>query len=425
MIDYITHSDSSTKTMSYIGKEEAHSQRYTKTRNLVCGGQNLANDYQGHFNWLYSAMQMLATRELAGKADKPKQAHHLIISFSEKDFPKVTGDDLQKQAQQAYELVDGYLKERFPPTAQYALAIQRDGKGGYLHAHVCLNSVNFDGKTLSTDLFDKFKLDKSLNDYFNKHFEDVTGRKFEPVKPTKEKSNGDYWNKKHKEEDAKKGKKPYIWKDDLRERIDLALRISVNSDEFFANLKKQGVDAGESNTTIDGKRKKSFTYSFIDENEQFQTIRAYRVRRGKAIGLGKQYMYDPIMEQLAENKAAHIDYVDTPHELPKTQPLPAFQAPTYHVPTTPAPKPTQATTEPTVHFVDAVPPQTQPVQATTPVQNLSKEKATKRRRKRFKQAQQTRIRRKHIRGSQDTSLRDSVKPIPNAPKKNDDRQLGF
>ena len=79
MIDYVTHSNNSTKTMAYLGKQEAHSQRYTKTRNLVVGGQNLALDYQGNFNWIYGAMQMRAVRELANKADKKIQAHHLII----------------------------------------------------------------------------------------------------------------------------------------------------------------------------------------------------------------------------------------------------------------------------------------------------------------------------------------------------------
>lgn len=345
MIDYVTHSDNSTKTMAYLGKQEAHSQRYTKTRNLVVGSQNLALDYQNNFNWVYSAMQMRATRELAGKADKKIQAHHLIISFSDTDFPKTDDEKtLQTQAQQAYTLVYGFLKEKLKTSSQFALTVQRDGNGGYLHTHCCINSVNVDGTTFNTNFFDKEKLDKSLNDYFVKNFQKVTGREFTPVVAQNEHSNGDYWNKQHKDDENH-----YVWKDDLRDRVEKAASISLNFAEFNKFLGQKGV------TTKLSRTKKTFTYIFTDEQGVERHIRAYRMRKGKATGLGKEFTREQLQARFEQNKADQIDL--------------------------PTPKPTKQSTEqrtePVVHIVQVVQPQ-----KTVIPQPVKTEQKRKKRRKR-------------------------------------------
>ena len=300
MISKVLSSNNSTQLLKYIGKDDPHHVRYSNHRNLLVYTQNLDNDYSGKPNYMYTAMQMRALRQASGRDKKDTQAFHLIISFSERDFPPTYGKKLKRQARQARDLVVGFLNERFVNSSQYYLCVQRDGRGGMLHVHLAINSVTTKGTVFNTQqltMFDNEKrhikgFKKEFDNYLVKNFKRVTGREFKPVVPKKEQFQKSKVYRIKERED-------YIWQDDLRDSIDVALRDSTNIEEFEANLAKY-------NVTIKRKtyhKKPSFTYYFTDARGKKQRMRAYRKdpKTGLIQGLGRIYMPDMVQAQLHQN----------------------------------------------------------------------------------------------------------------------------
>lgn len=405
MISKVLTSKSSTGLMSYLGKETAHSTRYTDERNLVVSSHNFRNDYSGKFNWAYSAQQMVALRELSNRQDKETQAYHLIISFSDDDFPKATGKTLQEQAKQALKLVDGFLEKRLGDKALFATTIQRDGSGGYLHAHVAISGINVDGTAFDTPkvhMVGKAGLQRALDSYMVEHFPEVTGREFTPVVPNSkpELLPTTYWLEKRKAQyDG-----VYSWKEDIYNRVEKASYMALSMTDFYKYLDKAGVTATPN--TYHGKE--SLTFEFDDPKDKHHKIRAYRVKRGKMIGLGEEFMIDPLTARIKENarQQAILDREKQGKQVAPTVPAPKIK-------TTQPQK-----TEQTVHIFDAVPPQ-KPVIS----QPVKTEQKRKKRRKRKTVKSVNKVPKlknsyaENVSQNEDFSLRDSLSQIPDISDK--------
>ena len=307
MICKVLKSTNTTQLLRYIGKDEPHNIKYTNHRNLLVYTQNLDPDYTGKPNFMYSAMQMKAVRKLSNEKRPPKKkrdsktaGYHLIISFSEKDFPPAYDKKLQKQARQARDLVVGFLNERFKNTSMLYLGVQRDGESGYLHVHCGINAINTDGKVFDTRQISMFdSLDgkvkgfrNEFNKYLVKHFKEVTGREFTPVVPKKKQ----FQKSKVYRINQRDG---YKWQDDLYNRVDTAFYNATDMKEFEKILDDYGVTLKR--RTYHGKP--SFTYHFEDKNGQEQNMRAYRISRktGEIGGLGRKFMPDMVEVQLHKN----------------------------------------------------------------------------------------------------------------------------
>lgn len=297
-------SKSSFNLVHYILDGEAHNKRFTNDRNLYVNGHNVFTDYQNKFNSNYLASQFYAVRKMAGKIKKRTQAFHNIYSFSDDDFPPTNDKkELLKQAKQAYKLVDGFLKKQLPEDSQYLIGIQRDGAGGKLHAHVALNSVLINGKTLDTNdlsLLQKVTVKQiskqkvrtvskgvfeKIQDYLADNFQKVTGRSYQRI--DRDKSN--LVNSKA-QQIAKRG--GYVWKEDLKDRIiDVAQNVD-NLDDFKAKLHDvYGVDIKEyqaSTGEVDSNGKKikrlAYTYSFTDSNGKKHKSRDFRYTKKRGVG---------------------------------------------------------------------------------------------------------------------------------------------
>lgn len=287
--------------MHYILDGHAHNNKYTNERNLLVGGHNIDRDYQNKINVNYTDAQFYAVRKIAGKTTKKTQAFHNIYSFSETDFPAPKNkQELQKQAQQAYKLVNGFLKKQLPDDAQYLISIQRDGAGGMLHAHVAINSVLINGKVLNTnDLSLLYKIDQrsktrskglleNWQDYLTDNFKDVTGRNYERA----ERDLSNIVNSKAQQIENRGG---YVWKEDLKERITAAAQQSTSMDQFKQNLKDvYGVNVKEYMSSIgklDSKGNKikrlAYTYSFKDDKgKQHKSRDFHMTKKGAVRGLG-------------------------------------------------------------------------------------------------------------------------------------------
>lgn len=227
--------------IKYLLDGKAHDQTLTAFRNLAVSGHNLMAT-KGIFNqqivdktylWPFVANQFQATQQMSYAASKGRkksiEAYHMIFSFSNAEFP-LNGNQ-QKEAQQVVKLVGGYLNQRLPKDSQWIMAVQRDGRGHKLHAHVALNSVQVaTGKTIQKQYVSwrdlvyqkdgqpvrQQGLASTFDDYLTKNFEKVTQRPYAPVKASRV-------NRVHSSEEQIIARGGYDWRQDLKDRITKAM----------------------------------------------------------------------------------------------------------------------------------------------------------------------------------------------------------
>lgn len=151
-----THScRSSYGRLQYLFQEPPHSYQKTSQRVLACTGFNikLLHDSNGNIsatqNGAYLEKQFKANLKKAHNPKRTYQAQTLIISFSTEEFDTA---DLNRQAKQALVLVQHFIHQHFAD-AQSVIAIQADGEGGKLHAHVVFNTIKSNGRTIPTNRF--------------------------------------------------------------------------------------------------------------------------------------------------------------------------------------------------------------------------------------------------------------------------------
>ena len=293
MISKLIKSNNARHLINYLLKEVPHNKKYADKRNYLVGSQLIDPVKNNIYDPTYTSFQFAEVRSRARNTHKKTQAYHLIFSFSEDDFPTPHEKDpkkqkqiLTQQASQAGKLIKGYLKEHFPDDAQYLYAIQRDGKGHKLHAHVAINSVVFGGKTLNTreyttvidtkrNVYDRnlhkrvakaFKGINSTSDqYMLDHFKEVTGRDFVPVVPNKE-------NLVAPEVSQIKTRGAYSWREDLKDQIYDAFSHSESLDEFKEACALNGITVTERHQKVtDGHgniaKRRAFTYTFTSQEK--------------------------------------------------------------------------------------------------------------------------------------------------------------
>lgn len=301
-------SKSSFNLVHYILDGEAHNKRFTNDRNLYVNGHNVFTDYQNKFNSNYIASQFYAVRKVAGKTKKRTQVFHNIYSFSDEDFPPTTDKkELQKQAKQAYELVNGFLGKQLPKDSQYLVGIQRDGDGGKLHAHVAINSVLLNGKVLDTNKLSLLNevhvkqknkqktrivgkgVFEKIQDYLSSNFQKVTGRSYKRI----ERDLGNL--KSASSEQAERRKQGSSWKEDLKQRI-IAVASSVDNlsdfktqlnDVYGVTVKEYQASTGKLDATGKKIKRLAYTYSFKDDSGKLHKSRDFRyTKSGGVRGLG-------------------------------------------------------------------------------------------------------------------------------------------
>lgn len=289
-------------TLKYLIDEKAHNKELTADRSLLYSGRNVETDYHKKMNAQYLTAQYWAVRQQAKHPSKTTQGHHLIISFSEAEFP-IDENHLQQQALQAEKLVNGFLQRHLPKQAQYLVAIQRDSEGHNLHAHVLINSVMTNGKVLNTNLVSvtnhgtRHGLRSQFDQYLTENFERVTGRPFTPIKPDKE-------NLVHSSAAQLDRHGRYIWKEDLKERITEAFNKAVDlvsfkqilATEHHVQVKERRAAIGKDSN---GKKvyRPAFTYRFTDQDGHERSARDFAYGKNGALkGLGVMFSPGRLLE---------------------------------------------------------------------------------------------------------------------------------
>lgn len=241
-----THScHSSYNRLKYVFNEPVHSYQKTDKRVLAATGFNIKmlHDNDGRIsvtqNGAYLERQFRTVLKRAHNPKRRYQAQTIIISFDPSEFDT---SDLKAQSQQALQLVQHYVRKHFAD-CQSAIAIQSDGDGGKLHAHVVMNTIRPSGKTVATNRFNIQKLRKDFDEEMQTNYQKVTGRQW--TNPIHNQSNRqDIHNLTTKSE----------WQQQLKELIN-QIKVKVdNIADFLKQLEQHGV------TVTKRQKGKSWTY---------------------------------------------------------------------------------------------------------------------------------------------------------------------
>ena len=241
-----THScHSSYNRLKYVFNEPAHSYQKTDKRVLAATGFNIKmlHDNDGRIsvtqNGAYLERQFRIVLKRAHNPKRCYQAQTIIISFDPSEFDT---SDLKAQSQQALQLVQHYVRKHFAD-CQSAIAIQSDGEGGKLHAHVVMNTIRPSGKTVATNRFNIQKLRKDFDEEMQTNYQKVTGRQW--TNPIYNQSNRqDIHNLTTKSE----------WQQQLKELINQIKVKVTNITDFLQQLEQRGV------TVTERQKGKSWTY---------------------------------------------------------------------------------------------------------------------------------------------------------------------
>ena len=241
-----THScHSSYNRLKYVFNEPAHSYQKTDKRVLAATGFNIKmlHDNDGRIsvtqNGAYLERQFRTVLKRAHNPKRRYQAQTIIISFDPSEFDT---SDLKAQSQQALQLVQHYVRKHFAD-CQSAIAIQSDGEGGKLHAHVVMNTIRPSGKTVATNRFNIQKLRKDFDEEMQTNYQKVTGRQW--TNPIHNQSNRqDIHNLTTKSE----------WQQQLKELINQIKVKVTNITDFLQQLEQRGV------TVTERQKGKSWTY---------------------------------------------------------------------------------------------------------------------------------------------------------------------
>ena len=264
-----THScRSSYRRLQYLFQEPPHSYRKTSRRVLACTGFNikLLHDPDGNIsttqNGGYLEKQFKDNLKKAHNPKRTYQAQTLIVSFSPDEFDT---KDLNLQAKQALTLVQHFVHQHFSD-AQSVIAVQADGQGGKLHAHVVFNTVKPNGKTISTSRFNIHQLRTNFDHEMSQNYQRVTCHSWtNPI------------HNQQKRQDANNLTTRSEWQQNLKQIITQVKSEVASLKAFIQRLGEQGI------TVTDRKKKTSWTYHQMVDGKEYK-VRDFYQRVNKQTG---------------------------------------------------------------------------------------------------------------------------------------------
>lgn len=215
------------------------------------------------------------------------QIRRIVASFSENELDPHDGDS----AYSALEIAQEFVEEAYP-NRKAAIFVQNDGKGGKLHVHILVSNVDSIEYKGCTDEQTKFG-------YVENHFDRVAGRHItldNGKKAAEKLSQNERRMREENEEAADNGgaAAAYIWKDDLRERIRIAMQNATSEDDFLEALENEGVTARYGTSKRYGEY---ISYELVDVPDQMAN--GGRKCKARSYTLGEAYGVDALRDQAA------------------------------------------------------------------------------------------------------------------------------
>lgn len=215
------------------------------------------------------------------------QVRRIVVSFSEKELDPHDMDC----AYAALQIAQEFVEEAYP-NRKSCIFIQNEGVGQKLHAHLLISNVDSVEYKGCTDEQTKFE-------YVKQNFNRVAGRHItlDNGKKAKDKfSQTERALEEENEEVAENGgAAAYIWKDDLRERIRIAMENATSEDDFLEALEDEGVTARYGTSKRYGKY---ISYELVDVPPYMEG--ADRKYKARSYTLGDAYGVEALRDKLRE-----------------------------------------------------------------------------------------------------------------------------
>ena len=250
-------------------------------RNLLIGGVGMLPDEVIPFE------EQMAQDWARASGKNKNQVRRIVASYSEKELDP-HGED---SAYLALEIAQEFVEEAYP-NRKAAIFVQNDGKGEKLHVHILVSNVDSIEHKGCTDEQTNFR-------YVENHFDRVAGRHIalDNGKKVKDKfTQAERALEEENEEAAENGGAAvYIWKDDLRERIRIAMENATSEDDFLEALEDEGVKARYGTSR---QHDKYISYELVDVPDHMEG--ADRKYKARSYTLGDAYGVKALREKLDE-----------------------------------------------------------------------------------------------------------------------------
>ncbi len=260
-------------------------------RNLLIGGVGMLPDEVMSFE-----EQMQQDWEKASQKNK-NQVRRIVTSFSEKELNPQDED----AAYLALEMVQEFIEEAYP-NRKAAIFVQNDGKGGKLHVHALVSnvdSIEYKGCTDEQTGFEYVK--RNFNRVASRHITLDNGKKAKDKFSQTERA----LEEENEEAAENGGAAAYIWKDDLRERIRIAMENATSEDDFLEALEDEGVTARYGTSKRYGKY---ISYELVDVPAHMEG--ADRKYKARSYTLGDAYGVEALREKLREKAKEQLRMVE-------------------------------------------------------------------------------------------------------------------
>ena len=263
-----------------------------ENRNVLIGCVGMLPDEVEAFE-----SQMAADWAQASRKNK-NQVRRIVASFSEQELDPHNVDS----AYTALEIAQDFLAEAYP-NRKSAIFVQNDGVGQKLHVHMLVSNVDSLTHRGCTDEQTKFDyVKRRFNAAAARHITLDCGKKAEEKLTQNERR-----MREENEEAAETGSAAanYIWKDDLRERIRIAMQNATSEDDFLDALEDEGVVGRYGNSRRFGEY---VSYELVDVPPQMADDgRKYKAR---SYTLGDAYGVETLREKLHEKTVEQFHLIN-------------------------------------------------------------------------------------------------------------------
>lgn len=267
-------------------------------RNLLIGGVGMLPDEIIPFE------EQMALDWARASGKNKNQIRRIVASYSIKELDPDNIDC----AYTALEVAQEFVEEAYP-NRKAAIFIQNDGKGGKLHVHILVSNVDSMEHKGCTDEQTKFE-------YVKQNFNRVAGRHITLDNGKKAKDKFSQTERALEEENEEAvesgGAAVYIWKDDLRERIRVAMNNATSEDDFLEALEDEGVKARYG---ISKRYGKYISYELVDVPAHMEG--ANRKCKARSYTLGDAYGVEALRDKLREKAGERLR---TAEQAPVNQP---------------------------------------------------------------------------------------------------------
>lgn len=276
--------------LRYVLEDKAHngaSERYISANSFNCTLSNAKGEF----------------KKIIDRYNKQDhvQAYTIIKSWSREELNPNDEDDIRKGQESANRLARDVAGD----DRQVVVVLQRDGKGGNLHAHIVMGSIEMStGKSMRGDK-KEYSYIREKSDEIDRELEIKNLNAVER----------EYTDKQSIQEIKARDKGAYVWKDDIKERISNCMNNPsiLTYDDFKKTLEEDyGVQVKERKSS----KKEAYggyllTYTFTDKNNKERRVRENRL--GTVYGLkGLEYATTQHNKRYAKQSKEHDN---TEHEL--------------------------------------------------------------------------------------------------------------